>query len=227
MTNINLSDMFFVFSHLIMVGMIVYAIYLTVYVRALNTAFTRECDLYQSAMANGHHIKLLKQYIGEKSKGLIAGFYVKYRCLINVKDENRTSSLELKNLHQLLGKPDLIEHYVSGHFSKHLLNASNLGNFGTSLGMLFTIAAFVIMGFSESTDTTVTSSLTALTTTGIGCCISLIADLQRRKLCLMVNQGQNLIELFMLKRTVKSSKIPESLENTTSSKVTVAQLSNV
>jgi hypothetical protein len=215
MNDFELSSIFSVLAHLTMSLMVVYAIYLTTYIRALNKAFTHEYDLYQQAITRGHQNKILMQYIGDKSKGLVAGFYIQYRNLIDVKGEDRTVSVELKNMHQLLGKPELIEHFVSANFNKHLLNASFVGGLGTSLGMLFTIIAFVMMGFSQHTDTTVTSSLTALTTTGIGCGIALIADLQRRKLCLMINQGQALIEMFMVKRAIKSKKTTVPLEATT------------
>jgi hypothetical protein len=197
MENINLSNIFLVGAHLVMVAMVVYIIYFALFVSALKNALFNECEVYENAFKSNDLVRIFLEYLSANSNGLVTGFYKQYRTLIDVKGEQRTIMVEVKNLYQLLAKPDLIVHFVNSKFNMHMVNASYLGSWGISLGMLFTIASFVIMGFSDTSEATVTSSLTALTTTGIGCLIGLIADSQKRKLCLMVSRSQNLIEAFI------------------------------
>lgn len=204
MDNINFSSMFLVGAHLVMTIMVVYIIYFALFVSALKSALFNECELYEQAYNSNNLLRIFSEYLAADSKGLIASFYGQYRLLINVKDEQRTKLVELKNIYKLLAKPELVVHFVNSKFNMYLVNANYLGSWGISLGMLFTIASFVIMGFSETSQATITSSLTALTTTGIGCFIGLVADSQKRKLCLMVSCSQNAIETFIARVPMKA-----------------------
>lgn len=198
-------------AHTVMLLMAVYTIYYAFYVSALKQALNRESQDYKKGIANGKGNQVLGNYYRSKNKGIVAGFYFHYRSLIFASSSPSAAGQESYVLYnRLLEKPDLINHFVHSHYAGNLIKLNYLSSWGTSLGMLFTILAFVLIGFSENSETTVASSLTALTTTGIGCVIALIADLQKRALALMMNRSVHLIETALNQIKAAKKNAPKS-----------------